>query len=127
MLYVGMDIHKRFSQVAVLDESGEVLGQRRLDHIPAEELRRYFNEFPKDTQVIMEPTCGKRKLKGRPSTMTRSNLVWNNRLKMRGRSRRWQFDFAHCPEPVEGRDDLRLDNKPLSVHCPLSTAFGVMW
>lgn len=58
MHYVGMDIHKRFSQVAVLDESGEVLDQRRLSHTPCEELIKYFNEFPKDTQVIMEPTCG---------------------------------------------------------------------
>ena len=58
MHYVGMDIHKRFSQVAVLDESGEVLDQRRLSHTPAEELTNYFNQLPKDTQVIMEPTCG---------------------------------------------------------------------
>jgi transposase len=58
MLYVGMDIHKRFSQVAVLNESGEVLDQRRLIHTPCEELTNYFNQFPKDTQVIMEPTCG---------------------------------------------------------------------
>jgi transposase len=58
MLYVGMDIHKRFSQVAVLNEGGEVLDQRRLNHTPVEELIEYFNRFPKDTQVIMEPTCG---------------------------------------------------------------------
>jgi transposase len=58
MIYVGMDIHKHFSQVAVLDESGEVLDQRRLSHTPSEELTSYFNQFPKDTQVIMEPTCG---------------------------------------------------------------------
>jgi transposase len=58
MIYVGMDIHKRFSQVAVLDESGEVLDQRRLNHTSSEELTKYFNQFPKDTQVIMEPTCG---------------------------------------------------------------------
>jgi transposase len=53
-----MDIHKRFSQVAVLNEGGEVLDQRRLNHTPVEELIYYFNRFPKDTQVIMEPTCG---------------------------------------------------------------------
>jgi transposase len=58
MLYVGMDIHKRFSQVAVLDESGKVLEQRRLNHTPGEELTTYFKQFPKDTQVVMEPTCG---------------------------------------------------------------------
>jgi transposase len=58
MLYVGMDIHKRFSQVAVLDEGGQVLDRRRLNHTPCEELIEYFNQFPKATQVIMEPTCG---------------------------------------------------------------------
>jgi len=58
MLYVGMDIHKRFSQVAVIDQSGEVMDRRRLNHTPYEELTTYFNQFPKDTQVIMEPTCG---------------------------------------------------------------------
>ena len=58
MFYVGMDIHKRFSQVAVVDESGEVVDQHRLNHTPREELTDYFKQFPKDTQVIMEPTCG---------------------------------------------------------------------
>jgi transposase len=58
MYYVGMDIHKRFSQVAVIDDSGEVKDRRRLNHTPDEELIGYFNQFPQDTQVIMEPTCG---------------------------------------------------------------------
>jgi predicted NBD/HSP70 family sugar kinase len=35
MYYVGMDIHKRFSQVAVIDESGEVKDRRRLNHTPS--------------------------------------------------------------------------------------------
>ena len=58
MFYVGMDIHKHFSQVAVVDESGKVIQQCRLNHTPPEELMSYFKQFPKDTQVIMEPTCG---------------------------------------------------------------------
>jgi transposase len=58
MLYIGMDIHKRFSWVAVVDESGKVLNQGRLNHTPPEELTDYFKQFPKDTQVIMEPSCG---------------------------------------------------------------------
>ena len=63
MIYVGMDIHKRFSQVAALDESGEVLDQRCLNHTPTEELIDYFNEFPKDKQVIVEPACVETKYK----------------------------------------------------------------
>jgi len=58
MYFVVMDIHKRFSQVAVIDESREVKDRRRLNHTPKEELIEYFNQFPWDTQVIMEPTCG---------------------------------------------------------------------
>jgi len=69
MLYVGMDIHKRFSQVAVLDESGEVLGRRRLNHTPDEEVTNYFNQFPQDTQVIMESTCGWGRLSDRISDL----------------------------------------------------------
>jgi transposase len=44
--------------VAVIDQSGELIDQRRLNHTPFEELTDYFNQFPKDTQVIMEPSCG---------------------------------------------------------------------
>jgi transposase len=58
MLYVGMDIHQRFSQVAVIDQSGVAIEQRRLNHTPGEELTTYFNKFPKDTQVVMEACCG---------------------------------------------------------------------
>lgn len=58
MYYVGMDIHKRFSQVAVMDECGELLDQRRLNHTPKEKLCEYFNQFPNETQVIMEPVSG---------------------------------------------------------------------
>lgn len=31
MLYVGMDIHKRFSQVAVIDGRGQVMERRRVE------------------------------------------------------------------------------------------------
>lgn len=58
MYYVGMDIHKHFSQVAVVDKSGEIVDRRRLNHTPKEEVCGYFNQFTPETQVIMEPTCG---------------------------------------------------------------------
>lgn len=58
MYYVGMDIHKRFSQIAVIDKTGRVVERHRLNHSPKEELCDYFNQFPQDTQVVMEPTCG---------------------------------------------------------------------
>ena len=58
MYSVVMDIHKSFSQAAVIDESGKVKDRRRLNHTPREESIEYFSQFPSVTQVIMEPTCG---------------------------------------------------------------------
>jgi len=58
MVYVGMDIHKNYSSVAVIDEQGALVGRRRVSHHYREELTGYFNQFPLKTQVVMEATCG---------------------------------------------------------------------
>jgi transposase len=59
MLYVGMDIHKNYSSVAVLDEKGDLVDRRRVSHRYREELTGYFNESRQGgTQVVMEATCG---------------------------------------------------------------------
>lgn len=58
MVYVGMDIHKNYSSVAVIDEQGALVGRRRVSHRYREELTGYFNQFPSKTQVVMEATCG---------------------------------------------------------------------
>lgn len=58
MLYVGMDIHKNYSSVAVIDEQGALVDRRRVSHRYREELTRYFNQFSSKTQVVMEATCG---------------------------------------------------------------------
>ena len=76
MLYVGMDIsygscgHKNYSSVAVIDEGGDLVDRRRVNHRYREELTGYFNQFPLKTsefgsqlsqmtcgQVVMEATC----------------------------------------------------------------------
>ena len=58
MFYVGMDIHKNYSSVAVIDERGDLVDRRRVSHRYREELTGYFNQFSSKTQVVMEATCG---------------------------------------------------------------------
>jgi transposase len=58
MYYVGMDIHKKYSSVAVIDEQGVLVDRHRVDHRYREEVTEYFNQFASKTQVVMEATCG---------------------------------------------------------------------
>lgn len=44
MVYVGMDIHKNYSSVAVIDEQGALVGRRRVSHRYREELTGYSYE-----------------------------------------------------------------------------------
>jgi len=52
MVHVGVDLHKRVSQIAVLTEDGE-LTQHRLANEPLR-LERFFAELPADTPVAIE-------------------------------------------------------------------------
>ncbi|MBI4587358.1 MAG: transposase [Candidatus Rokubacteria bacterium] len=52
MVHVGVDLHKRLSQIAVLTEDGE-LTQHRLTNEPLR-LERFFAEFPAQTPVAIE-------------------------------------------------------------------------
>ncbi|MEW5768705.1 MAG: IS110 family transposase [bacterium] len=58
MNYIGMDIHKKYSSVAVMDERGSLVDACRMNHLYREELIKYFKQFPSGTQVAMEATCG---------------------------------------------------------------------
>ena len=58
MHYIGMDIHKNYSSVAVTDEQGDLVDRCRLNHRHQEELVEYFKRFQSKTQVVMEATCG---------------------------------------------------------------------
>jgi len=58
MHFIGMDIHKNYSSVAVTNEQGDLVDRCRVNHRHREELIGYFNQFPSRTQVVMEATCG---------------------------------------------------------------------
>jgi predicted NBD/HSP70 family sugar kinase len=45
-LYVGIDIHRKFSQVCVMDEAGQVVGKTRLDHADPERITDFFEGRP---------------------------------------------------------------------------------
>lgn len=50
---LGCDVHKRYSQIAVLDEAGRVCRREKLVHNP-EILRDYLSQFPAGTPVAFE-------------------------------------------------------------------------
>lgn len=54
MVHIGVDQHKRFSQIAVLDDGGQVLSRRHLDHFDKEAMRTYFSQWAKDASAVLE-------------------------------------------------------------------------
>jgi transposase len=58
MMYLGVDLHRKVSQVAVLDEAGRLVMGRRF-HNDADEFRRVFGELePAPIEVAFEATYG---------------------------------------------------------------------
>src|SRR5215470_683112 len=59
MLYVGIDLHRKSSQLAVTDGDGELMRTRRVPSRP-EEVWRVFGELPRDEPVeaVFEATFG---------------------------------------------------------------------
>lgn len=51
--YVGCDAHKKFSQIAVLDETGQLRDEAKVMHTRSA-IRDYFTRFPEGTQVALE-------------------------------------------------------------------------
>lgn len=56
MLHVGVDVHKYFSRVEVLDEQGKSLDRRRLAHPDKSSIRAYFEGLPSPMMITMEST-----------------------------------------------------------------------
>ena len=55
--YIGIDIHRKFSEVNVMNESGEQLERRRLEHDDIVGLREYFEKYS-GASAVMEATVG---------------------------------------------------------------------
>ena len=54
MIHVGLDMHKRYSKLEVMDDSGKVLGKNILYHENKKDLRNYFSSIEKPATVAME-------------------------------------------------------------------------
>jgi len=54
--YIGIDFHKQFSSVAVMDERGNMTDKRKLYHDRIEERAAYFSQFGHGTHVALEAT-----------------------------------------------------------------------
>lgn len=53
MIYVGIDYHKRYSQVEAMDKDGKVVARGRLAN-KGEVLRRWFSSLPGSCEVVIE-------------------------------------------------------------------------
>lgn len=56
MLHVGVDMHKRFSKLAVLDDDRVVLDECRLDHRDRAGMQQYFRQLARPATVTVEAT-----------------------------------------------------------------------
>jgi len=56
--YIGLDLHRKFTEACVLDEGGDILMRNRLYHEDEQHVADFFEQFPKDTSVAMEATIG---------------------------------------------------------------------
>jgi len=56
--FIGIDVHRKFSEVCVLEEGGEVLVRRKLYHDEPETIEAFFDSFPPGTPVTMESSFG---------------------------------------------------------------------
>jgi transposase len=54
--YIGVDFHMQHSSVAVMDEQGLIVDERKLYHANMKELMNYFSSFNSDTNVAVEAT-----------------------------------------------------------------------
>jgi len=56
MLHIGVDMHKRFSVVAVLDEGGNVTREERLEHSARQRLAEFFQTYRGAAVATLEAT-----------------------------------------------------------------------
>ena len=56
---IGVDLHRKFSEVCVLDSEGEKQMQQRLYHEDEQQILEFFAQFPQGTPVAVEATRGR--------------------------------------------------------------------
>ena len=54
--YIGIDLHKQFSSVAILDETGQLMDQQKIYHTNQQDVIDYFATYPAKTNVAVEAT-----------------------------------------------------------------------
>ena len=54
MVYIGCDQHKQFCQLAVLNESGTLVEEKKFYHSDPDALREYFTSLPPDSKMAIE-------------------------------------------------------------------------
>lgn len=55
-MFVGMDLHKNYLQVAVMDEKGKVLKNSKIDN-DLKQVDRFFQKIDIPSKVVMESSC----------------------------------------------------------------------
>jgi len=53
MLFVGLELHKRYSEFAVMDVTGRLLKQGRVENT-LERMRKFSETLPEQSSVVME-------------------------------------------------------------------------
>lgn len=56
MFYIGIDLHKHFSYITVMNEDGNIKEQRQLSHHNRGALRDYFSSFSQKAKATIEAT-----------------------------------------------------------------------
>lgn len=56
--YIGIDLHRKFSQVCVLDDEGREMIQQRLYHQDEQQMVEFFGCFADGTPAVLESTLG---------------------------------------------------------------------
>jgi transposase len=53
-MYAALDLHKEYSQAVVLDIDGTILREERLENEDPEEMERFSESLPADTDIVIE-------------------------------------------------------------------------
>ncbi|NIO29204.1 MAG: hypothetical protein GTO29_11700 [Candidatus Latescibacteria bacterium] len=56
MLHVGLDVHKHFSRLEVMDGEGTTVDARKVYHSDKAAIQEYFSHLPKPMTITIEST-----------------------------------------------------------------------